>query len=446
MSRSHPALRPLALAVAVALSGPAHAADPPAIAALEARIAELERRLAALTAERDGPAPATASAAPGARPPAGPPPIQPTAILPNAPPGTRFSVTGFLRTDALATRTGDGELPDGSIGRDLYVPGQIPVGGLPEGMDLDAHTKWTRFTLGLDHDDGAGDVIAGRLELDLFGNALGNKQSTNTYGLTVRHAWFSWNRWLIGQTWTNFGDIGALVDGVDIVGATDAQVFVRQPQLRYTAGPWSVSLENPETTFVPASGGPRVASDDNDRPDLTLRYTHRAAWGFVGAGLLLRQLAYETTGPNAIDATATTLALNVSGRIALGAADDLRFSLTAGEGLGRYVGLGIASDAVLDRAGALDAVPGRAALVGWRHVFSPSWRVNLYAAASRFDHDDAVAGGTVTRATRSVSANVFYTPVPKLDLGAEWRLARRELENGARGDLRRWHLLARYSF
>lgn len=118
-------LKPLAAALALSLAPPLHAADDSA--RLEARIAELERQIAVLLAERAPPKPA-APAAPGAPPP--PPPIQATSILPNAAPGTRFSLTGFLRTDALATRTDSGEIPDGSVGRDLYVPGQIPVGGL----------------------------------------------------------------------------------------------------------------------------------------------------------------------------------------------------------------------------------------------------------------------------------------------------------------------------
>jgi hypothetical protein len=440
----------LAALVSAVLSSPVAAADD--TARLEARIAELERQIAALIADRAA-APQAAAVAPSqpamqptaaAATPATPP-IQTTTLLPNAAPGTRFSLTGFLRTDALATRTDGGELPDGSIGRDLYVPGQIPVGAADEGIDLDALVKWTRFNLGVDHTAERGDVVSGRLEFDLFGGALGNEQATNTYGLTVRHAWFSWNRWLFGQTWTNASEIGALVDGVDIIGATDAQVFVRQAQVRYTAGAWSFSLENPETTIAPAGGGARISSDDNSLPDLTARYTHRAPWGFVSTAVLVRQLAYETTGPAAIDDTATALAANISGRIQLGANDDLRFSLTGGDAVGRYVGLGIASDADLTRAGELDAVPGVAAYVGWRHVLNPQLRFNVYAAASRWDHD-AAAGGAVNESTRSLSTNVFWTPLPKLDLGAELRFARRELASGASGDLRRLHLIARYAF
>ena len=429
----------IAAALAAALALPVHAAE--SNAALEARIAELERALAALLAEREASRPPPP--APGTPAPV---PVQPTTILPNSGAGARFTVSGFIRADALLTATGDGELPDASVGRDLYVPGAIPVGGIDEGTDLDALAKWSRFILGVDQTTDAGDTLAARLEFDLFGGALGSEQSTNTYGLTVRHAWFGWNRWLFGQTWTNAFDPATLVDSVDIVGATDAQVFVRQAQVRYTRGPWSFSAENPETTITPRGGGARVSSDDNVLPDLTARYTHKAPWGQLSAAVLLRELAWETTGPGAIDDRQTALAASISGKILLGPTDDLRFAVTGGQAPGRYIGLGIASDAQVDADGSLDPVDGVAAYLAWRHAFSPQWRANLYAAASRYDHDVAATGSAVTESVRSLAANVFWTPLPRLDLGAELRFARRELESGASGDLRRLNLLARYSF
>lgn len=444
---------PLAISLSILLSSPlAHSADAPDAAALAARVADLEQQLKAVQAELARLAPAIA-AAPAAPPPAGatpastpPAPTPLPSLLPNATPGTRLSVTGFIRTDALLTKLGDGDLPENSIGRDLYVPGQIPVGAQAEGVELDAHIKWSRLQFALDHDNAAGHKVAARLELDLFGGVLGTKQSTNTYGVTVRHAWVGWNEWLVGQTWTNLFEPATFVDSVDIIGASDGQVFVRQPQLRYTSGPWSFSLENPETTISPRGGGARILSDDNRLPDFIGRYTHRTAAGSVfSAALLARELAWETTGPNPMNEHGGALALSLSGKWVLDPSNDLRFGLTGGQGIGRYVGIGIASDAAATADGELDAVDGVAGYLAWRHVFSPQLRGNLYAAASRFDHDPA-AGGAVTDRTHSIAANLFYTPLPKLDLGVELRLAERELENGDEGRLTRLHAIARYSF
>jgi hypothetical protein len=434
-----------ALAAAGAVADPAQAQTAKE-AELENRINQLEQQLNALMAELKAQktAAAPAPAAPGAPPP--PPPIQATTITPNANAGTKFFFSGFMRTEALASNTDGGEIPDSSAGRDLYVPGATPVGGADEGTDLNSHIKFSRYIFGVDHTTDTGDKLSARLEGDVFGGALGTQVATNTYGLAVRHAWFSYNNWLFGQTWSNYMDPAALPEAVDLVGPTDGTVFARQPMIRYTHGNWSFSAENPETTITPFRGGTRIQTDDNSLPDLTARYRWAQPWGHLTAGLILRQLAYETTGTGAIDDTQIAVAGTVSGRYNFDANNDIRFAVYGGGAIGRYIGLGVASDAVLDGNGDLDAIDGLAGFIGYRHAFNPKTRFNIYYAASRYDNDPALTGTAVTESVSSWSVNLFYTPTPKLDLGAELRFANRELESGVDGDLRRLHLVARYSF
>lgn len=420
-------------------------------AELEGRIQQLEAQLAELkalvTAQKAAPVavvPPAAPAAPGAPPP--PPPIQATTITPGAVAGTKFTVGGFVRTDMMYTQTDSGEIADGAAARDLYLPSQIPVGGNDEGADFDSHIKFSRLWFGIDNVSDAGDKVTARVELDFFGGALGNEVSTNTYGATIRHAFVGWNQWLAGQTWSNFMDPAALAEGIDFVGPTDGTVFVRQPQIRYTSGAWSFSLENPETTITPFRSGARIVSDDNSLPDVIGRYTHKAAWGHVSGALMLRQLAYETTGANAIDDSSYALAGSVSGRYNFNPNNDLRFALNVGSGIGRYVGVGIASDAVLNGNGDIDGLDGVAGFIGFHHNFDPKLRGNIYYAASKYDNDVALTGLAVTESVSSISANLIYSPLPKLDLGAELRFADRDLESGADGSLTRLHFLAKYSF
>ena len=447
MSQRIPHHRRIALAIALALAGslPVHAQSDRE-AALEARVAELEKLVQQLVAQKAAPAAAPAAATPAAAPGTPPPPpIQATTILPGAVAGSKFSFGGFIRDDMMVTRTDGGEIADGSVGRDLYLPGAIPVGGADEGADVDAHVKFSRLWFGVDNLSEAGDKVSARVELDLFGGALGNEVATNTYGVTVRHAFVTWNNWLAGQTWSNFMDVGALPDSVDFIGPTEGTVFVRQPQVRYTSGPWSFSVENPETTITPFHGGARIVSDDNSLPDFTARYLHKATWGHVTAAILFRQLAYETTGTGAIDDTTTAAAVSISGKYLIGANDDLRFALNAGDGIGRYTGLGVAADAELDGS-ALEALSGVAGFVAYRHAFDPKLRGNLYYSAASYDNDVARSGTAVTRDVHAFSANLIYSPLPKLDVGAELRFANRELESGADGDLRRLHFIVRYNF
>lgn len=446
--------RPLAVALLLGMTQAAFAQGDPA--ALEARIAAIEAQLAelksALAAQRTAAAPvaaapavAAAGSAPTAAPPA--PPIQGTTLLPGAVPGTRFSAGGFIKFDSLYTRTDGGELADGSPGRLFYLPSATPVGGADEGTDLDMHAQFSRLWFAADSSTDAGDTMRAYIEMDIFGNANGNEAATNTYGLTIRHAYVSFNKWLAGQTWSNFQDVAALPDAVDFIGPTEGTVFVRQAQLRYTSGPWTVSLENPETLYTPLRGGAtRVASDDNNVPDLSLRYTLKGAWGHFGIAGLLRQLRYENVGTGADSDSQTGFGLSLSGKYVIGPSDDLRYTVIGGQGLGRYIGLALDTDAVLEANGDLDATGAVAGFLGWRHVFSPKWRGNLFGSWASFDHDPLLSGGTATARSHSLHANLIYSPLPKVDVGAELIFANRELENGADGDLDRLHLHVKYSF
>jgi len=414
--------------------------------ALEARVAALEAVIAALQAEQQQRAaaapPAPAAATPAAAPAA--PAIQSTPINTAGFPGTRFSFGGFIKMEAVATATDGGELPDGGVARLLYVPGAIPVGGPDEGYDLDASALFSRLWFSSDASLEDGTPLRAYLELDLFGSALGTEMATNTYGVTVRHAWASWGRWMVGQNWSNFQDPASLIDSIDLIGATDATVFVRQPQLRYTQGAWSLALENPETVFSPRGGNfARISSDDNRLPDLTARWTHRGPWGHVSVAGLLRELRHQTT--TGIDDASTGFGLSLTGRQIINPANDLRYGVTVGRGISRYIGIAIGPDAILD-GGRLEAVDTQAVFAGWRHVVSPKLRTNLYASASFFDNDPLLAGGGAIERVGSVAANLIYSPHPRIDVGLEGRLGRRWLENGNEGDLSRLHFHVRYNF
>lgn len=450
---SNPSTRAAGLLLAAALLPPAalaQASTEPAPGAreqaLEARVAELERMVRELLAKSSAAPAATTPApapAPGAPPP--PPPIQASTINTAGLPGTRFSYGGFIKLEAVASNTDGGELPDGGAARLLYIPAATPVGAADEGSDLDMSAQFSRFWFAADSSLPDGTALRGYLEFDLFGSAIGNETATNTYGLAVRHAWASWGPWLAGQTWSNFQDPASLVDSIDLIGATDGSVFVRQPQLRYTKGEWSFSAENPETVFSPRLGNSaKLNSDDNRLPDVTARWTRKGDWGHVSVAGLLRELRHETT--TGIDDATTGVGVSLTGRRVLDATNDLRYGVTVGRGISRYIGLAIGPDAILDAGSRLEAVDTRAGFVGWRHVFSPKLRGNLYAAASLFDNDVAIAGAGATEKVGSISANLVYSPNPKLDLGAEFRLGRRWLENGTEGDLSRLHLHAKYSF
>jgi outer membrane murein-binding lipoprotein Lpp len=457
LPRSHAIRRrPLAAALLVALTLPGMAfAQSAKEIELEARVAELERMVQQLVAEREA-APAQVTAAPAPATPAAatvPVVAQGTPILPSANPGTRFSFGGFVKMDSSITQTNDGDIADGTVGRTFYVPKTIPVGAgatAESGADTDMGVHYSRFWLGTDTDLDGGDRLRSYFELDLYGGGstafTGNEAATNTYAVTLRHAYVQWNNWLAGQTWSNFQDAAALPDAVDFVGPTEGTVFVRQAQLRYTNGPFSFSIENPETMLTPYQGGmAAVASDDGAVPDFTARYTAKGDWGHFAIAGLARQLKYQN-GPLGISEDGTGFGVSASGKFNVGASDDLRYMVTAGSGIGRYVGLALNNDAVLAEDFGIENIDVVSGFAAWRHVFSPKLRGSLFYSFAEYDNPVELTGLGITRAASSAHANLIYTVLPKLEVGAELIWGKRELENGDSGELNRLQTHVKYSF
>jgi len=403
MSTSTPLRRPRRLSAAIATALFAALLVPGAASAqtakeqeLEARVQQLERQIQQLLGQQQQQQSAisqtqsqldqvrTAQAATPAAP-AGQT-IQSTTILPGSPANSRFTVGGMIRTDAMWTKTSDGVIAKNTAGRDFYVPGAIPVTNAQgfESPDayFDAHAKFSRLWFDASSTLENGSKLGARIEVDFFGGQLGNPRATNTYGTVVRHAYVTYDNWLVGQTWSNFMNTGALLDSVDIFGPVDALVVVRQPQLRYTRGGWSFSLENPETTVGTTGNG----NGNNSMPDFTAAYTHSGDFGHVKLSGLVRQLKTND------GLTDTGYGLSLSGLIKLGASTDVRYQLTAGDGVGRYIGLStVAPDSYLktnrDGSFELESLGGWAAYAGIRHLIRPGLRGNLYYSTSHWDND-----------------------------------------------------------
>lgn len=441
---------------AIALPGVAFAQDP---AALEARIAQLEAQLNELKSEVV--AARTQQAAQqqvvaqdivrieqrvAAAPPAPPAP-------PPAAPADGFRIGnntlkfgGFVKADFMASDYDGGDPANGDLLRDFYLPGSIPIGGADESTATDFNARQTRFWLTTEGLLG-GHKVGTRLEMDFQAlPGTGDQRTTSPSNLALRRAFVTVDNWLFGQEWTNFQNIGVLPDTADYIGASEGTVFARQVQVRYTRGPFSISVENPETTVTPFLGATRIIADDSSLPDVTARYAVTRPWGEASIAGIVRQLAYETTGPGAIDSSTLGWGLSAAARIKVGERDDLRVMLSGGEGIGRYVGLNFANDAVLDASGELEAIGLVAGFASYRHIWTPQWRSNLTWSAQSVDNDLSVIGLATNKSAQSLRGNLIWTPLPALDLGAELMFGERELESGASGELTRLQIFAKYGF
>lgn len=373
--------------------------------------------------------------------------------------GVDIRLGGFAKLDVLYSRFSDGDVPSLDAGRDYFRPNSIPVAGagtVEDGRDFtDMHAKDTRLFLDADARV-AGHEVGAYVEID-FRSAVGGatEVSSNSYNPRMRRAFLTYDKWLFGQEWTLFRNLDAHPDQIDdLRGPVQALSIVRQPQVRYSTGSFQVALENAETNVLPRAGTATATfvTGDSRLPDLTARYTLKGDYGAVAITGLVRQLHAERapTGGAApdddVDGSAVGYGLNVSGKLPFQSGDDFRFGLSAGTGIGRYIGLATSADAVVDAGGGLEPIALTAAYGAYRHLWNAFWRSTATLATYAADNDAALTGDAVTKSVHSGHVNALYSPVDKVTFGVELMHAIRELESGQDGTLTRVQFSAKYEF
>lgn len=357
---------------------------------------------------------------------------------------TEVTFGGYIKVDAFWSDFSDGKLSSDSVGRQFYIPATVPV-CTTEPCDgssvFDAHARSTRFNFGT-KTESDGHTIKTFIELDFLVTPNGNERVSSSYTPRLRHAYVSYDNWLVGQTWTTFQDVAVLPESLDFLGPAESTTFGRQTMIRYTNGNWQFALENPETTITPHGGGARIDADDSVIPDLIVRYNHKDDWGHVSVSGIVRQLKVDSVG---VDATDTGYGISVGSKIKFGS-DDLKLMVVYGSGLGRYVGTNIANAAAVDALGDLDTITTTSALLAYRHFWSEKWRSTLSYSMLRADNDVVNGGTSANKAVDSVHLNLIYEPTKNMTFGVELINAVREIESGYEGDMNRLQFSAKYAF
>ena len=209
---------------------------------------------------------------------------------------TEIKVGGYVKMDGLISDYSNA--PTRGVGEDFFIPSTIATSGESGDPRLNLHAKETRFWLKSFTPTERGDITT-HFEIDFLLGQQGNERVGNSFSPRVRHASVSWDRWTVGQTWTNFLNTTTLPDYLDFIGPVGV-TFARQAQIRYTAptanGDWSFSFENPETTLTPFGGGPRIDADDSTVPDVVVRRNWTGDWGNLSIAALIRELKIDEIG------------------------------------------------------------------------------------------------------------------------------------------------------
>lgn len=342
---------------------------------------------------------------------------------------TEFTFGGFIKADAMYTQYSE----DAYI-KDLtyYIPGSTPTTATANNdIAFDTSLQASRFNFKTVTTLDNGEKVTAFIEMDFLG-ATNSKKITSPYTPRLRHAYFNYQNLTVGQTWSTFMNVGALPESVDLIGPSDGTVFVRQTVARYDIGGLQLALENSNTS--------ENANKASSVPDLIARYNISTGEHSFSIAGLLRQLEVDTLAvPPATSTDESTLGygVNVAGVIKLGD-DNLKFSASYGD-LGRYVGVGVASD--------IDATEPDfegnkifAGFVSYQHFWNSQLRSTL--TYSMLDASDKTSSS-------SARVNLLYSPVKSLTYGVEFSHA--ELEKGSgigkqEGDFNRLHFTAKYVF
>lgn len=361
-------------------------------------------------------------------------------------PGSDTSVTfgGYAKLDAVFSS------PSAGVGStaDLELePGNIPVG--PTAKDGERNqvkfgARQSRLFAGTSTPTAWG-LLTTYVEGDLYG-AAGNESVSNSNNVRVRHAYGTLGGLLAGQTWTNFSDVSAYPDTVDFGGAV-GQIFARQAQVRWTqafsAGQWSVALENPETVVTLPTGA-LFRADDDRLPDVTGMVRFNTAHGNYSIAGLVRQLRVDSLSAPASQSQKLGAAVGVNGVVPLFGTDDLRFSAYYGNGIGRY-SAGFFTDALLDASGHLALPREWIATVAYRHYWASTLRSTLALSGLGASNPEGTAG-SVNKGAKSAHLNVIWSPVPQTNFGLEFIHASRQTQDGQSGALNRVQASAQYFF
>lgn len=347
---------------------------------------------------------------------------------------TTFKISGFIDVDAHATSFSDGQITSNSIARDFYIPSATPIGG-DEYTVTDITAQASRFAVTAQKPVGD-DQVTGYFELDFLGSAQGNELVSSSFSPRLRRAYIDYKGWRIGQEWTTFQNTSAIPESASFLALSDGMVFGRQAQIRYTNGPWQFAIENPNTTSLNFG-----AVDDNLLPDLIGRYNFKGDFGNVSVAAIARQLRADF---GATEEEVFGYGLSVSGRVNAGEGD-IRFGLTGGEGLGRYIGLAASRATALDPNGDLEAITSWGGHVAWRQPVGEGSRISLGYSGLFVDNPDYL-GGNVNKQVQSAFGAYLWDIAPRVTLGAELMYGNREQESGLEGDFTRFTFSTKYGF
>lgn len=354
-------------------------------------------------------------------------------------PGTSTTIKfgGYLQADLIH----DVRVKNGAI----FNAGATTRDVVEDSPETFLRANQSRINLATHTDTASAKPVRTFFEIDFMGKDLStNEVFSNSEGVRLRHAYLAYDRFLVGQYWSNFQDFVATPELLDI-SSPAGRVFVRQPQIRYTVDQWSASLENPETQAIYGVSNQAESLDgigEDTIPDIVLSWRYKGESSYQISGVLRRLGVKGTVSGVSFDDTVTGWGVNAAGNWRFGDTT-LKANLAFGEGIGRYINNGFANGLRLQKDGSVSAIKSYGLSGALEHAWSEKLKSTFSYGLFKNESD---FGAFDTDEIETYRANIRYEFVENTMVGAEVMYATRDFTDGADGDNTRIQFSVRHGF
>lgn len=278
-----------------------------------------------------------------------------------------------------------------------------------------------------------GHEIFARLEGDFEGGP------SNKSTFRIRHAFVQYKNFLIGQTWSTFGDAdmwpAALFDWDGRTGMVES----RRPMIRYTGSLTShlqtelaAEVMEPRRLYdyTTPEGSNTIHYEPRRLPDLiaTLKYNFKP--GFLKVAGIYRNIGYGYQDQyKSSDGYGVSAMANIfMGR---GKRDNFQFQFNYGKGIADYFlsvgGSGLDGTTRRDNPAELSLLPVNSGYTSYQHFWTKVFHTTAIASYNSFNGEDASFGWNNMR-NLYAGGNMMFDVLPNFTVGAEFLWGKKTLK------------------
>ena len=371
------------------------------------------------------------------------PVAKPTNVLNTVKSNTEITLYGNVRADASYQFKG----PNSMYNLISAVPLEGTEAERKNSDKFQSTLNATRFGLNFKTPISGDHNLGGKLEMDFFGGA-----GRDTF--RIRHAYLTYDDWLVGQTWSNFNALEYFPETVDASLSVGGSL-TRVPQIKYTVPVdqklnLAFSLEDSKAETVTTAGTQNFTTDPDAKlklPSATGRINYKFDNGSALSGrAFLTQKATNHEGNDDFLAWGAAL----GGKHQITDNTLVRFDYNHIKGDTKNV-LWSNMAYVFDSNGKMQENEFDAITVGVTQKISPKLRSTLGMGYMKAKDSNTFAqlvtnDTTQNKELKEAWINMFYTPVKTLNFGVEYMYGERKTFNDLTGKDNRINFTAIYDF